>query len=285
MPEQTQGAAAQLAQAGLAPKKLFGQNFLVNQGVCAKIADACVPEPGWGVVEIGPGLGALTKELAKRAKRVVAVEIDTALVPLLQKNLAEFDNVEIVCADALKTDLHALLRERLGGLRVTAAGNLPYYITSPILMSVLESRLPVEQIVAMVQKEAAVRLCAGEGSRESGAVTLAVRYYSEPSLLFDVSQGSFYPPPKVTSSVIRLRVRPHEAAPADEAWMFSVIRAAFSQRRKTAANAISAGLGLDKAAVAAGIEAVGLNAAARPERMTLRDFAALSDRLAAIAEN
>ncbi len=261
---------------GLAPKKLFGQNFLVNSGICEKIASECVPDAERGVLEIGPGMGALTRELAKRAKKVVAVEIDTELIPVLQENLREFDNVKIINQDVLKTDLHAILAEEFSGMKVTAAGNLPYYITSPILMQLLEQRVPVEYIVAMVQKEAAQRFCAQEGSRESGAVTLAIRYYSEPRILFDVSPGSFYPPPKVTSSVIRLDLRQSNAKPADEKRMFAVIRAAFSQRRKTAANAVAAGLGLDKAVVAAALAEIGLDPSVRPEKMTLADFAALS---------
>lgn len=272
-------AGAQLARNGLTPKKLFGQNFLINSGVCEKIAALAAPEPGFGVIEIGPGLGALTRELAARAERVVAVEIDEELVPLLRENMAGLDNVEILCGDILKTDLDAVIRERLAGLRVCVAGNLPYYITSPVVMALLERRLPAEQIVVMVQREAAVRLCAPEGSRESGAVTLAVRYYSEPKLMFDVSPGSFYPPPSVTSSVMRLAIRPPKVAPAREDRMFAIIRAAFSQRRKTAVNAISSGLGVQKEVVRRAFAAEGLPESIRPERMTLANFAALSGRL------
>lgn len=279
MAERGQNAGAQLAKNGLAPKKLFGQNFLVNTGVCEKIANACVVNGEYGVLEIGPGMGALTKELAKRAKKVVAIEIDSELVPVLRENLAEYNNVTIINQDVLKTDLHAVIAEHFAGMSVAAAGNLPYYITSPIIMLLLEQRLPVEFIVAMVQKEAAVRFCAPEGSRESGAVTLAIRYYSEPRMLFDVLPGSFYPPPNVTSSVIKMDVRESLARPADEARMFAIIKAAFSQRRKTAANSIAAGLALDKAAVTAALQAAGLDPAIRPERMTLQDFAALSGRI------
>ena len=272
-------AGAQLARNGLAPKKLFGQNFLVNAGICGKIAALAAPEAGFGVLEIGPGMGALTRELAARAEKVVAVEIDADLVPVLRENLAGFGNVEIVNADILKTDVAALIRERLAGLRVCIAGNLPYYITSPVVMMLLEQRLPAEHIVAMVQKEAAIRFCAPEGSRESGAVTLAIRYYSEPKLMFDVSPGSFYPPPKVTSSVLRLEVRPSTVAPADEKRMFAVIKAAFSQRRKTAVNAVASGLRLEKASVLRAFMQAGVPETIRPERMTLADFAALSGLL------
>ncbi len=272
-------AGAQLAKNGLAPKKLFGQNFLVNAGVCEKIAELAAPEPGFGVLEIGPGMGALTKELAARAEKVVAVEIDSELIPVLKENLAGCGNVEIVNGDILKTDVAALIRERLAGLRVCIAGNLPYYITSPVIMMLLEQRLHAEHIVAMVQKEAAVRFCAPEGSRESGAVTLAVRYYSEPKLMFDVSPGSFYPPPNVTSSVLRLAVRRSPVVPADEKRMFAVIKAAFSQRRKTAVNAISSGLRLEKASVLRAFGEAGVAETIRPERMTLADFAALSGLL------
>lgn len=262
------------------PKKALGQNFLINDGVCEKIADAVVGDAGLGVIEIGPGLGALTKKLAARAEKLVAIELDADVLPQLRENLAGFGNVEIIRADVLTVDLRALIETRFPGLRVRAAGNLPYYITSPIVMALLESRLPLEEIVVMVQKEAARRLCAPEGSRECGAVTLAVRYYAEPRMLFDVSPGSFYPAPKVTSTVLRLRVRGTPAvSPRDEKKMFAVIRAAFSMRRKTALNAVAAGMGLDREAVAAAMGKAGVDPGARAERLTLAQYCALSDAL------
>lgn len=265
---------------GVRAKKHLGQNFIVNPGVCPKFVESCGIDERFGVLEIGPGLGALTVELAKRAKKVLAVEVDGELIPRLRENVAPFRNVEIIEGDILSADIAGLIQSRFGGLRAAAAGNLPYYITSPVIMKLLEERPPVEFVAAMVQKEAAQRLCAPEGSRESGAVTLAVRYYSEPHMLFDVSPGSFMPPPSVTSTVIKLDIRTDPPVrPRDEKAMFKVIRAAFSQRRKTAVNALSSGLGRDKAAVAAAFEALSLSPDIRPERLVLRDFAALSDLL------
>ncbi|MEA4912141.1 MAG: 16S rRNA (adenine(1518)-N(6)/adenine(1519)-N(6))-dimethyltransferase RsmA [Oscillospiraceae bacterium] len=269
-----------MAKETVRPKKALGQNFLVNDGVCEKIADAVVGDGNCGVLEIGPGLGALTKKLAPRARKLVAVELDADILPKLRENLAGFDNVEIVNADVLSVDLQALIREHFAGMPVRAAGNLPYYITSPIVMALLESRLPLEEIVVMVQKEAAQRLCAKEGARECGAVTLAVRYYAEPQMLFDVSPGSFYPAPKVTSSVLRLRVRKQPlVTPRDERRMFAVIKAAFSMRRKTVLNAVAGGLSLDKETLAAAMARAGVDPGARAERLTLADYSSLSDEI------
>ncbi|MEG1060168.1 MAG: 16S rRNA (adenine(1518)-N(6)/adenine(1519)-N(6))-dimethyltransferase RsmA [Oscillospiraceae bacterium] len=276
MADTKNSAGSTLAKNGLSPKKLFGQNFLVNVGICEKIAEQSVCGDELGIIEIGPGMGALTKELAIRAKKVVAIEIDSDLIPVLEENLREFDNVEVINCDILKIDLKKVIVEHFQGMRVGVVGNLPYYITSPIIMMLLEQRLPIEFIVAMVQKEAAQRFCASEASRECGAVTLAIRYYSEPQMLFDVAAGSFYPPPNVTSSVIRLEVRASDVKPADEARMFAVIKAAFSQRRKTAANSISSVLAVEKASVIRSIESLGLDPSIRPERMTIQNFSDLS---------
>ncbi len=262
-------------------KKGFGQNFIINPGVCPHIVEAAGIDETFGVLEIGPGIGVLTKELAARAKKVVAVEVDTRLPALLAETLADADNVKIVLGDVLKTDLHALIAQEFAGLRVAVCANLPYYITSPIVMKLLEERLPIENITVMVQKEAAQRLTAAPGSRESGAVSYAVAYYAQPQLLFSVQPGSFYPAPKVTSAVIRLDI--HAAPPvqvADEAAYFRLIRAAFCQRRKTAANAIAAGLSLPKAQVTAAICAAGCEASVRPEKLTLADFARIGQALA-----
>lgn len=265
---------------GFALSKGFGQNFIVNPSVCPRMIEASGIDKSWGVLEIGPGIGVLTKEAAKAAAKVVAVEVDTRLPALLQETLSEFENVEIVLGDVLKTDLSALIFEKFAGLKVAVVANLPYYITSPILMKLLEERLPIESITVMVQKEAADRIAALPGSRDSGAISLAVRYFATPQALFTVSPGSFTPPPKVTSAVIRLI--PHKeppVMPADEKRMFAIIKAAFSQRRKTAVNAISAGLSCPKDKVAAAVESLGKGAMIRPENMVLEDFAALSELL------
>ncbi|HIV88055.1 MAG TPA: 16S rRNA (adenine(1518)-N(6)/adenine(1519)-N(6))-dimethyltransferase RsmA [Candidatus Pygmaiobacter gallistercoris] len=265
---------------GFALSKGFGQNFIINPTVCPRMVEAAGIDRGFGVLEIGPGIGVLTKEAALRAAKVVAVEVDQRLPALLAETLAEFDNVKIVLADVLKTDLAALIQQEFAGLRVAVIANLPYYITSPILMKLLEERLPVESITVMVQREAAQRICAAPGSRQVGAISLAVQYYAEARTLFTVSPGSFTPPPKVTSAVIQLRPRTDPPVrPASEQRMFAVIRAAFSQRRKTAVNAISSGLSLPKPQVAAAVAALGRGELVRPEQLTLADFAALADQL------
>lgn len=269
------------ARHGFTLSKGFGQNFIVNPGVCPKIVEVAGIGPEWGVLEVGPGIGVLTRELARRAARVVAVEVDNRLPPLLAETLAGYDNVEIVMQDILKVDIAALIREKFAGMPVAVCANLPYYITSPILMRLLEEKLPIRQITVMVQKEAAERICAAPGTRQAGAISYAVAYYAKPQVLFSVQPGSFYPPPKVTSAVIRLEVHPEPPVPVpDEAAYFRLVRAAFGQRRKTAANAISAGLGLPKAQVTAAMEQAGLPATARPEQLTLEQFAALSRALA-----
>lgn len=268
------------ARHDFALSKGFGQNFIVNPGICPKIVEAAGIDESFGVIEIGPGIGVLTKELAQRAKKVVAIEVDQRLPALLAETLAEFDNIEIVLEDVLKVDLAGLIREKFAGLKVAVCANLPYYITSPILMRLLEEKLPIEHITVMVQKEAADRITATPGTRQAGAISYAVDYYAEPRLLFTVQPGSFYPPPKVTSAVIQLEVRPQPAVQTDnEAEFFKLVRAAFSQRRKTAANSISSGLGIAKAEVMAALEAAGLSPTARPEQLTLADFCALQQAM------
>lgn len=266
-----------LERHGFRFSKKLGQNFLINPSVCPRMAEACGAAPETGVLEIGPGIGVLTKELALRAGKVVSVELDDRLPPVLAETLAGVDNFKLVMGDCLKIDLHALLKEEFGDRPVAVCANLPYYITSPIIMGLLESRLPVENITVMVQKEAAARLCAAPGTREAGAVTLAVQYYAEAEALFPVSRGSFLPAPNVDSTVIRLRVRktpPVEVA--DEKRLFSLVRAAFNQRRKTLLNSLG-GTVADKAQIAAALEKAGIPATARAENLTLAQFAALAN--------
>ena len=260
--------------------KSLGQNFLINPAVCPRMADACAESHGEGVVEIGPGIGVLTQELAQRFRRVVCYELDSRLLPVLEETLADYDNVTVRNEDVLKADLDALIRETFGGMRVSVCANLPYYITSPILMFLLENRFPLSNITVMVQKEAAERVCAPVGSRLAGALTAAVHYYAEPEKLFSVSRGSFLPAPNVDSTVMRLTVREKPAVEvADEAHFFRLIAAAFAQRRKTAVNSISAGMGLPKQSVADALLALGMDANVRAETFTLEDFAALSAAL------
>ena len=269
-----------LARHGFRFSKALGQNFLINPTVCPRMAEQGGAGPGVGVVEIGAGVGVLTAELARRADRVVCVEIDGRLLPVLAETLAGFQNVEIVNADVMKVDLRALIADRLAGLRVVVCANLPYYITSPIVMGLLEQRLPIESVTVMVQKEAAQRLCALPGTREAGAVSCAVRYYSEPKVLFPVSRGSFLPSPDVDSAVIRLDVRREPPVdPGDETTFFRVVRAAFSMRRKTLLNCLAAGLPLPKERAAALLERAGVPAGSRAEQLTLEQFAAVSRAL------
>ena len=260
-------------------KKALGQNFLVDGTVCPRIAEKAGID-GIGVLEIGPGFGALTVELAKRADKVVAVEIDTDVIPQLTENLKPYPNVTIVEGNAMEIDLKALIRDHFGEGRVAIVGNLPYYITSPLMMRFLEEHLTIESITVMVQKEAGQRLCARPGTRECGAVSAAVWYYSKPAILFDVKPGAFRPQPKVTSSVIRLQVLgfPSVGVVSEERF-FAVVRAAFGQRRKTAVNAMSSLLGLPKEAILSAVSAAGLPESVRAEQITMEGFASITNAL------
>ena len=266
-----------LERHGFRFSKALGQNFLINPSVCPRMAAACGADKDMGVLEIGPGIGVLTRELAHTAGRVAAIELDDRLLPVLDETLAEEKNVAIIHGDVMKLDLEKLISEQFPGMRVAVCANLPYYITSPILMLLLESRLPVESITVLVQKEAAQRLCARPGTRECGAVTLAVQYYAEADMLFPVSRGSFMPAPKVDSMVMRLTIRREPPCQVqDERLLFRLIRAAFGQRRKTMANAITTA-GLAKETVLAALKEAGIPPQARAEELTLTQFAALAD--------
>lgn len=268
-----------LARHGFHFSKALGQNFLINPSVCPRMAEAAVEGDHVGVLEIGPGIGVLTNELLKRAEKVVAVELDHRLIPVLRETLAEYDNLTLINADIMELDLHRLIAEEFAGMEVVVCANLPYYITSPVIMKLLEERLPIRSITVMVQREAAARLCAVPGTRESSAITAAVRYYSEPQLLFSVSSGSFLPAPRVDSAVIQLMLHAPDPAPRDERTLFSVIRGAFAQRRKTVLNSLSSALALDKAAVRDILVAAKVAENARAESLTLADFAAIADAL------
>ena len=268
-----------LERHGFRFSKKLGQNFLINPSVCPRMAEACGIGADGGVLEIGPGFGVLTRELARQAGKVVAVELDDRLPAVLAETLAGQDNVKIVSGDCMKIDLGRLIAEEFGDRPVAVCANLPYYITSPILMMLLESRLPVESITVMVQKEAAQRLCAAPGTREAGAVTLAVQYYAEAETLFSVSRGSFMPAPNVDSAVIRLTVRKTPPCPVkDEAVLFRLIRAGFNQRRKTLLNSLT-GAGYTKEQLSAALDVAGISPTARAEQLTLPQFAALADAL------
>ena len=266
-----------LSKHGFTFSKALGQNFLVNPSVCPRMAEYAGAGAGVGVIEIGPGIGVLTNELCQLADKVVAVELDKRLLPVLDETLAEYDNVKIVNADVLELDLNQLIEEEFAGLEVVVCANLPYYITSPVIMKLLEEQLPVKAITVMAQKEAAQRICAKVGVRMCGAVTVAVNYYAEPELLFHVSAGSFMPAPKVDSAVIRLNVREKPPVDADKEKFFAVVKASFGQRRKVIANSLSAGLGLGKEKVLAILEKAGVPQNARAEALRLDDFAAIAN--------
>ena len=270
-----------LTRHGFTFSKALGQNFLVNDEVCPAMAEEAVRDSETGVIEIGAGVGVLTAELCKRAKKVVSVELDKRLLPVLEETLADFDNFEVVNADVLKLDLKELIKDKFVDCRtVNICANLPYYITSPVIMKLLEDELPVENIIVMVQKEAADRLTAKVGTRNSGAITVAVNYYAQAQKLFDVYRDSFVPSPKVDSAVIKLSL--YDEVPFkvdDEAFFFKMVKAIFMQRRKTASNGISAGLGIDKQKITDTLVKLGLNESVRAEALSFEELCALSNEL------
>lgn len=268
------------ARHGFSFTKSLGQNFLINPSVCPKIAELGGCDGKVCALEIGTGIGVLTKELALRTKKTVAVEIDKGLEPILNETLAEFSNIEIVFGDIMDIDLSRLFEERFKGEDVVICANLPYYITSPVIMKLLEERIPVRSITVMVQREAADRICAAVGTRECGAVTVAVNYYSRPKKLFNVSRGSFSPSPNVDSAVIRLDVSQHvNYEVGDERLFFRIVKAAFSQRRKQMANPLSAELGISKQELIKVLEDTGIKASARAEEVGMEQFAQLCRKL------
>ena len=267
-----------MARHGVTFNKGLGQNFLIDPNVCPQMAENADLDKNTCAIEIGPGVGVLTAELAKRAGKVLSFELDDRLLPVLKETLSEFDNVEIINQDILKADLPKIIEEKCKGMDIVVCANLPYYITSPIIMLFLESKLPVKSITVMVQKEAADRLCAEVGSRDGGAVTVAVAYYSEAEELFFVPRDSFLPPPKVNSAVITLTLRDEPPVKiSSEENFFRLVMASFSQRRKTAENSISSGLGMPKDKVALAIAEAGLEKTVRAEKLTMDDFATLSE--------
>lgn len=270
-----------LSKHGFTFSKALGQNFLINPDVCPQMAESLSADENTGVLEVGPGIGVLTKELCRVAGKVVSVELDKRLFPVLDETLAEFDNLEIINADVMKIDLNKLIEEKFSGCSsVKVCANFPYYITSPVIMTLLESKLPVDEIVVMVQKEAGERLCAEVGSRMAGAVTVAVNYYADSEILFDVNRDSFMPSPKVDSVVIRLAVRKNSKFEvSNEKKFFSLVKCAFSQRRKTALNSISNTMGVPKDKISAVFTELGLDTNIRAEKLTMNDFINIADRL------
>ena len=263
-------------------QKKFGQNFLIDTHVLDKIISAAEITKDDLVVEIGPGIGTMTQYLACAAREVVAIEIDKMLIPILQDTLSAYDNVTIINEDVLKVDLNKLAEEKNGGRPVKVVANLPYYITTPIIMGLFENHVPLHSITIMVQKEVADRMRMGPGTKDYGALSLAVQYYAEPYLVANVPQNCFMPRPKIGSAVIKLTV--HEKPPVtvrDEKLMFRLIRASFNQRRKTLANGLnnSPELHYSKEQIAEAIEKLGTSPSVRGEALTLEQFAQLADIL------
>lgn len=269
-----------LSRHGFTFSKSLGQNFLINPSVCPRMAELSGAGKGVGVIEIGPGIGVLTNELCKLADRVVAIELDKRLLPVLKETLAEYDNLKVINADVLEINLHKLIEDEFSGMEIIVCANLPYYITSPVIMKLLEEKLPISAITVMVQKEAAQRICAEVGSRQSGAVTVSINYYAKPEMLFPVSAGSFMPAPKVDSAVIRLNVLSEPPVKVnDEKKFFSVVKASFAQRRKVISNSLSSGLSLSKEKTAEILEKAGVPLNARAEKLSLQDFADIANNL------
>lgn len=257
----------------------LGQNFLTDEDALQKITDAALSGAG-GIIEVGTGFGTLTRALAARAEKVVSVEIDKKLFPVLDETLAGFDNIEVINGDILKININELIKEKFKETSVNIAANLPYYITTPIIMKLLEERLPVKNIVIMVQKEVADRICANEGGKEYGSISLAVRYFTRPSILFKVGRSSFTPPPKVDSAVIRLEVLEEPSVKViNEKFFFSIIKASFAQRRKTLLNGLANSGISDKKTILSAFSAAGIDEKARGETLSIKKFAQLSDIL------
>lgn len=276
-----------LTRHGFRFSKSMGQNFLIDAAVPREIVARSGLDRSFCALEIGPGIGALTRPLAESAGKVVSVELDRSLFPLLQETVGDLPNVELVSGDILKLDLPALAAERFGGLRPAVCANLPYNITSPVLVKLLESRL-FERITVMVQREAALRFCAEAGTPDYGAFTVFLQYYADPELLFPVPAGAFLPRPRVDSAVVLLKTRPAPPAAVDDPdFFFQTVRAAFGQRRKTLVNALHAafGSGLSKDVLLEMVTACGFPSDIRGERLSLSDFALLARRLRPGAKN
>lgn len=263
---------------GFTFKKGLGQNFLTSRAVLEDIADAAQTHDG--VIEIGPGFGVLTSELASRADKVVAIEIDERLIEVLEYTLSSYDNVKIINDDVLKLDLKELIKNEFGGHEVSVAANLPYYITTPIIAKLLEERLPIKNIVVMVQKEVAERLCAKNGSKDYGAVTVMCRYFTNPEIITTVPASLFVPPPKVDSAVLKLSVLDKPSVSVkDEKMFFRVVKAAFSQRRKTLLNCLCSNFPIAKAQMSELLLSADIAPSRRGETLTLEEFAKISDIL------
>ena len=261
---------------GFSFSKGLGQNFLLDKNVLEDIVDAA--DVSEGVIEVGPGFGVLTRELAKNSKKVISIELDSRLFPVLDYTLEEFDNVKIIEGDVLKINLKDVVNEEFSGEKISVAANLPYYITTPIITMLLEGKYPIKRIVVMVQKEVALRLAADAGSKDYGAISVLTRYYTNPRIVTVVPADSFYPAPKVDSAVVCLEVldKPNVDV-KDEKMFFKVVKGAFSQRRKTLLNCLSSSFGLDKETTAEKIRNCGIEPGIRGEKLGIEEFARLAD--------
>lgn len=261
--------------------KALGQNFIIDSSVCPTMVEMLGTDKNTGVLEIGPGVGVLTKELCKASGKVVSVELDERLYPVLDKTLEDYDNFELVKGDCMKLNLKEIIEEKLAGFdTIKVCANLPYYITSPVIMSLLESKLPITEIEVMVQQEAAERLCAKIGSREAGAVSVAVSYYGEAQILFNVGRECFMPSPKVDSSVIKIRLYDEpKYVVKNEKRFFSLIKGIFAQRRKTLVNSLSNSVGLPKTEIQNSLSQMGLAPTVRAENLTMEELVELSELL------
>lgn len=267
---------------GVTFKKSLGQNFLIDPTVCPTMAEEAVKGATRqvGVIEIGAGVGVLTKELLERAEKVVCIELDERLFPILNETLAGYDNLSLVHGDILKIDLKRLIEENFNGMDVVVCANLPYYITSPVIMRLLEEELPINKIIVMVQKEAGERLTAKVGSRDAGAVTVAVKYYASAEKVFDVPRTSFMPSPNVDSCVICLNLKEREKYDISNVpFFFKTVKASFGQRRKTLLNSLSNGLGIEKSKTALALNNAGLSQSARAEALTMEELIRLSNEI------
>lgn len=275
-----QNTVAVLRKYNFVFQKKFGQNFLIDSHVLEKIVNAAGITPQDCVLEIGPGIGTMTRYLAESAREVVAVEIDRALIPILADTLSDYDNITVLNEDIMKVDVARIAQERNQGRPIKVVANLPYYITTPIVMSLLEKHVPLESITVMVQREVADRMQAGPGTKDYGALSLAVQYHTRPETVARVPANCFMPRPNVDSAVVRMtRYGKPPVEVGDEKYLFSLIRASFNQRRKTLANSLANGMGIPREQVTAALGEMGLSATVRGEALTLEQFAVLGNLL------
>jgi len=259
-------------------KKGLGQNFLTDKSVLEDIANAA--KPGEGVLEIGPGFGVLTKQLSENFRKVVSIEIDSRLMDVLDYTLSDCDNVKIINEDIMKCNLEDIIKQEFGDERISIAANLPYYITTPIITSLIEKKLNISSIVVMIQKEVALRLCAKPGTKDYGAISVLCGYYTEPEIITNVSAGKFVPPPKVDSAVVRMKMREKpRVTVSDEALFFKTVKAAFAQRRKTLLNCLSAAFPYGKADITDRMLKAGIEPNRRGETLSIEEFAQLCENL------